>query len=227
MWRNRNRRWFNLVLDVENDKKGNTTDLYIYLYKYLYLLLLFYLPKKDKITTKEQFLSSPLSPISTHANVIDGKSVFYRDWFLKGITEIRHLMENSDKFLSPSSFESRYVLQLRPLNFFGIIAAARCLRRQNTGSPSSIYCSFVSKFLPSAKPSKLIYNKLVLSKREQPLRSQGEWCREICPEPEEDHEINWKSVYLLAFECTNVRSLDFLISNFCLVACQQTTFCIM
>ena len=53
----------------------------------------------------------------------------------------------------------------------------------------------------------MIYNKLVLSKSEQPLRSQGKWCREICPEPEEDHEINWKSVYLLAFECTKSSKL--------------------
>ena len=109
-------------------------------------------------------------------------------------------MDNSDKFLSPSSFASRYDVQLQPLNFSGIIAAARCLRRRNTDSPSSNYCSFFSEFLRSAKPS--TYNKLVLSKSEQPLRSQGKWCREICPEPEKDHEINWKSVYLLAFECT-------------------------
>jgi len=121
-------------------------------------------------------------------------------------------MDNSDKFLSSSSFESRYDVQLRPLNFFGIIAAARCLRRQNTDSPSSNYCSFFSKVLRSAKPSKLIYNRLVLSKSEQPLRSQGKWCREICPEPEEDHEINWKSVYLLAFECT--KSSKLRVSNF-------------
>ena len=142
---------------------------------------------EDKVATKEQFLSSPL----------DGKPVFNRDWFLKGITEIRHLMDNSDKFLSPSSFESRYDVQLRPLNFFGIIAAARCLRRQNTDSPSSNYCSFFSNFLRSAKPSKLIYNKLVLSESKQPLRSQGKWCKEICPEPEEDHEINWnRSIYI-------------------------------
>jgi len=116
-------------------------------------------------------------------------------------------MDNSDKFLSPSSFESRYDVQLRPLNFFAIIAAARCVRRQNTDSPSSNSSSFFSKFLHSAKPSKLIYNKLVLSKSEQPLRSQGKWCREICPEPEKDHEINWKSVYLLAFECAKSSKL--------------------
>jgi len=116
-------------------------------------------------------------------------------------------MDNSDKYLSPSSFESRYDVQLRPLNFFGIIAAARCLCRQNTGFPLSNYCSFFSKFLRSAKPLKLIHNKLVLSKSEQPLRSQGKWCREICPEPDEDHDINWKSVYLLAFECTKSSKL--------------------
>jgi len=76
---------------------------------------------EDRITTKKQFLSSPLWYNSLIW--IDGKPVFNRDWFLKGITEIRHLMDNSDKFLSPSSFESRYDVQLRPLNFFGIIAA--------------------------------------------------------------------------------------------------------
>ena len=67
----------------------------------------------DKVTTREQFLSSPLWYNSLIR--IDGKPV-------KGITEIRYLMDNSDKFLSPSSFESRYDVQLRPLNFFGIIA---------------------------------------------------------------------------------------------------------
>jgi len=65
---------------------------------------------EDKVATKEQFLSSPLWYNSLIRIV--GKPVFTRDWFLKGITEIKHLMDNSDKFLSPSFFESRYGIQL-------------------------------------------------------------------------------------------------------------------
>jgi len=113
---------------------------------------------------------------------MDGKPVFNREWFLEDTTKIKHSMDNSFTFLSPSSFENKYDLHLRPLIFVGIIAAARCPDvRRNTGSPSSGYHFFFSKFWKSAKPSKLIYNKLVSSKSKQPFRSQGKWCREICP----------------------------------------------
>ena len=45
--------------------------------------------------------------------------------------------------------------------------------------------------------------------------------RDFCPEPEEDHEINWKSVYLLAFECT--KSSKLRVFNFKFLHCRLST----
>ena len=46
---------------------------------------------------------------------VENRPVFYKDWFLKGITKVEHLMDDSGKFLSLTTFQTIHDLTVRPL----------------------------------------------------------------------------------------------------------------
>ena len=125
------------------------------------------------IESEEHLLSSPLwqnSPIR-----IQNKSVFYKDWLVKGIMQVKHLMEESSNFFSLAAFQIKYNLQVRPLTFFGLISAVNRLRRQNTKTQSKNEKRFPN--LLSQRPSKFIYQETVSKKCERPISCQEKWCK--------------------------------------------------
>ena len=87
---------------------------------------------QETIVSEEHLLSSPLWQNSLIR--IQNKPVFYKDWLVKGITQVKHLMDESSNFFSLAAFQIKYNLQVRPLTFFGLISAVNRLRRQNTTS---------------------------------------------------------------------------------------------
>ena len=92
---------------------------------------------------------------------VENIPVFYKDWFLKGITKVEHLVDDSGKFLSLTSFQTIHDLTVRPLTFLGIISSIKFLQRyipQNTRI-SIKHESFLTKFQKSKKPSRLVYKK--------------------------------------------------------------------
>ena len=117
---------------------------------------------QETIVSDEHLLSSPLWQNSLIR--IQNKPVFYNDWLLKGITQVKHLMDESSNFLSLTAFQNKYDLQTRPLTFFGIISAVNHLRRQNTRTQRKYENCFL-KFLMSQKPSKFIYQEIVSKKK--------------------------------------------------------------
>ena len=116
---------------------------------------------QETIVSDEHLLLSPLWQNSLIR--IQNKPVFYNDWLLKGITQVKHLMNESSNFLSLTAFQNKYDLQTRPLTFFGIISAVNHLRRQNTRTQRKYENCFL-KFLRSQKPSKFIYQEIVSKK---------------------------------------------------------------
>jgi len=79
--------------------------------------------------------------------------VFYKDWYAKGVTKVKHLMDDSGNFLSLPAFQNKCDLKVRPLVFNGLISAIKLLKRhipQNTRSPLK-YEGFLSKFLDKTK----------------------------------------------------------------------------
>ena len=112
----------------------------------------------ENLTSEAQFLSSPLW-YNSHIK-IGNRPVFFKDWSLKGITEVKHILNDSFEFLSLTAFQDKYNLQVPPLSYYGIISATNSLRRQSERTNDS-YDSFLSKFLKNSKPSRLIYKKLV------------------------------------------------------------------
>ena len=127
---------------------------------------------------------------------IGNRPVFFKDWSVKGITKVKHILNDSFEFLSLTAFQDKYNLQVPPLSYYGIISATNSLRRQSERTNTS-YESFLSKFLKNSKPSRLICKKLVSIKSELPTLSQEKWHNEINLEP--GHKVNWKAAYVLAF----------------------------
>ena len=61
--------------------------------------------------------------------MIGNKPVFFKDWFGKGVTKVKHLLGNDNNtFLSLNDFCLNYNLNVRPLSFYGIVAAVKSLR---------------------------------------------------------------------------------------------------
>ena len=85
---------------------------------------------QETIVSEEHLLSSPLWQNSLIR--IQNKPAFYKDWLVKGITQVKHLMDESSNFFSLTAFQIKYNLQVEPLTFFGLISAVNRLRRQNT-----------------------------------------------------------------------------------------------
>ena len=89
---------------------------------------------------------------------VENRPVCYKDWFLKGITKVEHLMDDSGKFHSLTSFQTIHDLTVCPLFFLGIISSSKLLQRyipHNTRI-SIKHESFLTKSLKSKKPSRIV-----------------------------------------------------------------------
>ena len=83
---------------------------------------------EGKIMSKDHFLSMPLWQNSLIR--INNVPVLCKDWLSKGVTQIKHLMDDSHNLISLVNFQSKYELQVKPLTFFGIISAVKLVHRQ-------------------------------------------------------------------------------------------------
>ena len=70
--------------------------------------------------------------------------------------------------------------------------------------------SFLTKFLKSKKPSRLVYKELVSEKSESPNRSQEKCQEDIILMTKQ--ELNWKEACQMAFQCT--KSTKLITFNF-------------
>ena len=89
---------------------------------------------------------------------VENRPVFFKEWFLKGITKVEHLMDDSGKFLSLTAFHTTHNLKVRPLTFLGIVSSIKLLQRYipyNTRMLTKQE-SFLTILLKSKKPSKLV-----------------------------------------------------------------------
>ena len=100
---------------------------------------------------------------------VENRPVFFSSfqWFLKGIRKVEHLMDDSGKFFSLTAFQTIHDLTVRPLSFLGIISSIKLLQRYIPYDTriSIKHESFLTKFLKSKKPSRLVYKKLVSEKK--------------------------------------------------------------
>ena len=81
-------------------------------------------------------------------------------------------MDDSFNFLSHTSFQNKYNLRVKPLTFFGMIAAINHLRIQIARNQPDSHESFSSVFMKNTKPSRLVYKKLLSKRGQEPISSQ-------------------------------------------------------
>jgi len=108
-------------------------------------------------------------------------------------------MDDSGKFLSLTAFQTIHDLTAQPLTFLRIISSIKLLQiyLPHNIRTSIKHESFLSKFLKSKNPSRLVYKKLVSGKSEPPNQSQQKWQEDITLTTKQ--ELNWKEVYQMAF----------------------------
>ena len=127
--------------------------------------------------SKDHFLSLPL--LQNSLIRINNASVFCNNWLTKGITRVKHLMdENFLNFFSLDHFQNRYNIRVRPLMFFGIVSAVKSLQRQIPRTHQQ-YESPFNTFLKSQKSSRIAYKQLIANKSEKPISCIDKWHNNI------------------------------------------------
>ena len=118
-----------------------------------------------KIVSKDHFLSLPL--LQNSLIRINKASIFCNNWLNKGITKVKHLMdENSLNFFSLDQFQNRY------------ISAVKSLQRQFPRTHQQ-YESPLNTFLESQKSSRIAYKQLIANKSEKPISCIDKWHNNI------------------------------------------------
>ena len=147
-----------------------------------------------KIVSKDHFLSLPLSQNSLIR--INNAPVFCNNWLTKGITKVKHLMdENSLNFFSLDHFQNRYNIRVKPLMFFGIVSAVKSLQRQIPRTHQQ-YESPFNTFLKSQKSSRIVYKQLIANKSEKPISCIDKWHKDI--RSSTDKNVDWRNVFQAA-----------------------------
>ena len=153
---------------------------------------------EKQITSENHLLDQPLWYNSLIR--IDNKPVFFKEWFAKGITTVRHLLRmGTNIFLSLNDFCQKYNLKACPLSFCGIISVIKSLRNANLSSENANIqerVRFSTRLLKNKKGTSLAYKKLVSDKSATPKKSQEKWfsdCKFACSE-----STNWNFAYCVA-----------------------------
>ena len=142
---------------------------------------------------------------------IQNAPILFKEWVHKGVTQVKHFMDESFNFLSLAAFQNKYNFRVKPLTFFGIISAVKLLQRQIPKLQTKYKSSF-NQFLQNQKSSRFVYQKLVSNIVEQPTSCQKKWY-EDCNDDQTEN-INWRKAYQLPFTSQKAQSLSSLISDF-------------
>ena len=161
---------------------------------------------EDRIISEDQFLNQKL----WHNSLIriDNSPVFYPEWHYKGITEVKHLKDDSNNFLSLLELQAKFRLKTCPLRHYGLVSALKVLwnvHKNNYILEDSEYESFSEKIQKSHRPSPPVYKKLVSKKSSPPVRTQQKWLDDC--NTEDTKCVNWNETYQLAFKCTKSTKL--------------------
>jgi len=117
---------------------------------------------EPEIASKNHFLDQQLWHNSLLK--IANKTIFFQNWFNKGITRVKHLMGSDNNFLSLSDFRCKYEIDPRPLSFYGLISAVKSIRidsnfqdLQNANHEKEL---LTTRILQVKKATTLIYKKI-------------------------------------------------------------------
>ena len=81
----------------------------------------------DTINSMEQFRQQYLWQYSLIK--IENKPIYLRNWFKKGIVQVKHIMKNASQFLGHRELQNRYDFHVCPSLYCGIIFALKNLMK--------------------------------------------------------------------------------------------------
>ena len=126
----------------------------------------------EHIMSEKQFLEQ----ILWHNSLvrIDNYPIFYREWFDRGVTKVKHLKDASNNFLSLAEMRRKYNLNICPLKYYGLLSTLKSLRNtyKNNYTNNCDYESFVAKLTKCQSASRLVYTKLISTKCTHPSHNQ-------------------------------------------------------
>ena len=162
----------------------------------------------EHIMSKKQFVEQ----ILWHNSLvrIDNCPIFYREWFDKGVTKVKHLKDASNNFLSFAEMQRKYSLNICPLKYYGLLSTLKSLRNtcKNNYINNCDYESFAAKLAKCQSANKLVYTKLISTTCTHPTHNQQKWQKD-CHQNAVD-SIYWRDAYQLASKYTkSTRILEF------------------
>jgi len=164
---------------------------------------------EDEITSESQFLDQSL----WHNSLIriNNQPIFYREWFQKGVLQVKHSKDGSNYFLSLTDLQNKYSLNACPLGYSGLLSAIKRLWntvKNKCTLNNAKYESFLARLLKSNRASPIVYTKLISKKSISPTQNQQKWIKDC--NLNSHGCINWRETYLLASKCTkSTRLVEF------------------
>ena len=161
---------------------------------------------EDNIASEKRFLDQSLWYNSLIR--IDNRPIFYKEWFIKGITKVKHLKNDSNNFLSLNELRTKYNLNACPLKYYGLLSALKHtwnMHKSNFVDNSPEYENFSTKLLTTQSVTRLVYSKLIAVKSIAPTQSQQKWMKDC--EINNAEDIKWRETYQLASKCTKSTKL--------------------
>ena len=149
-------------------------------------------------STEDFALSSPT--FFNHNILIGGKPVFFSQWYMKGITYINDIINNSGEFYSEQELKTKYSIKTNFLQVNGIIRSIKEFLKLKTDIKTftkklqqPILPTYLTVFVIPNKGCKEFYN--ILNKNNDKPTSQSKW--ENIYDIEEDI---WKDIYSSPFK---------------------------
>ena len=149
-------------------------------------------------STEDFALSSPI--FFNHNILIGGKPVFFSQWYMKGITYINDIINNSGEFYSEQELKTKYSIKTNFLQVNGIIRSVKEFLKLKTDIKTftkklqqSILPTYLTVFVIPNKGCKEFYN--ILNKNNDKPTSQSK-----CENIYDIEEDTWKDIYSSPFK---------------------------
>ena len=161
----------------------------------------------DPKSNWSEFLIQPLW--FNEMTKVGGRSIFYKNWYEKGISHIIDLTDNNGQFLSFEEFFNRYSVQTNFLRYQGMIQMLKKLKDNCTeGKTINIQRPFmptpIKNILMDQKGCQTIY-KILINSDVTPT-AQRKWQTKL----NLHSDFKWSTVYLLSHKTTQDTHLKWL-----------------
>ena len=138
---------------------------------------------------------------------IDGKPIFYEDWFRCGIWHINDLCRENGGFLSYDEFTSLYLLNTDFLQYHGILSAIPRIWKKTIKFIKPIDCVYhplVKVIQGLAKPNRLFYSRSIDKIAINPQKIYQRWEKEI----PEINQLDWADIFTITKQLTKDTKLQ-------------------